>query len=519
MESLRGVWTYRSFFNAVGGQEPPGGIKLWEAELYLDIDPANGRVFGHLGERLDTTPGTDADGLPYPFLSVAGTYTEGNPVTLAFRATGRGGSAWEKWIYDYRCALTPEWPRQPGFNPASVQRPTLTGTVMRVVEHDGAAAGATYTFYAVKHGFTEPRVATPLPPAVVQMLASPAMRLHHQVWHASRDEWDDLTPEQKAWLRQNNWQPGPANAERPAGFRPHHYTNHSGEDFLFMHRRMIKAVKDIAGAAAPGGWGRLPEPTVLSNFAAEGKKNTVGNLDGFALPPAWIIPDDAGTTSWLVALRTAATYAGRFRVWEAQYTNPAWLETVTLGQLGGFIEWSIHNWMHMRWTSVQRDPASGLAVPSGRVNDDFDPRWFAPENDHLGATFSSHVNPVFWRIHGWVDNRIEDWFRAQENARPGVVKRRAFKDVSWFEKDGKWVNLDDPWEGPVAQGGHQHGDGGAPGHGGLDVELMKKAIIVIFRGTGALAMSTAALDALRSTGQPGTVSRFKNIFQDGEIEP
>ena len=511
MEQLRGVWTYRSFFNAVGGQEPPGGIKLWEAELYLDIDPANGRVFGHLGQRVDPTPATDASGLPYPFLSVAGTFSGGDPVTLTLRATGRSGSAWDNWIYDYRCVLTPEWPRQPQFNPASVQRLTLTGTVVRVVEHDGAKAGESFTFHAVKHDLTEARIAIPLPPAVVQMLASPAMRLHHQVWHASRDEWDRLKPEQVAWLRQNNLQPGPPNAERPAGFGAKYFANHSGEDFLFMHRRMIKAVKDIAGDAAPAGWGRLPEPRVLSDFSPETRKNTIGNLDGYAVPPAWITPDDAASSLWLVSLRTAAAYGGRFRVWEAQYTNPAWLETVTLGQLGAWIEFTIHNWMHMRWTSVQRDPATGLAVPRGREDDDFGERWFAPENDHLGATFSSHINPVFWRIHGWVDNRIEDWFRAQESARPGVVKRRTFKDVTWFEKDGKWVNLDDPWEGPVAHGGHHHG--------GLDVEVMKKAIRVIFRGIAALEMSTEALDALRSTGQPGTVSRFKNVFQGGEDGP
>lgn len=504
MEVLRGVWTYRSFLNVEAGKEPESGIQLWEAELYLDVDPATKRVFGHLGERVDPIPASAANGKLYPFLSIEGHYAEGDPITVTFRAVGREGSPWEKWIYDYKCMLALEWPRQPNFDPVAVQRDTLVGTVIRAVEHDGAPAGASYSFYAVKHDFVEARVATPLPAAVVSMLASQEMRLHHQLWHASRDEWDGLSNEQKTWLREKNWQPGTINAERSAGLRPQHLANHSGEDFLFMHRRMIKAVKDIAGANAPPGWKRLPDPLALADFAPGRRKQTIGNVDGNAIPRAFIIPDDASTSAWLISLRTAATFNGRFRSWEMQYSNPSWLASVTLGELGAWIEFTIHNWMHMRWTSVQRDPArNGLAVPEGREDDDFSPEWFKAENDHLGATFSSHVNPVFWRLHGWVDDRIEDWFRAQENARPGTVKLRQFKDVSWFETDGKWVNVVDPWEGPTPDDGHQHS-----GHGGLNVELMKQAIVVIFRGVDALDKDKMAADT--SAERPRVVSRFAN---------
>jgi hypothetical protein len=510
MELLRGIWTFRSFLNVERGEVPKSGIQLWQAELYLDVDQATNSLFGHLGERVDLTPATDAEGKPYPFLSIEGDYTEGDLVTLTFRAVGRRGSAWEKWIYDHKCVLLPKWMRQPNFSPAELQKPTLVGTVIRTVEHDGAPAGATYSFYAVKHDFVEARMATPLPEAVIVMLASPEMRLHHQLWHASRDNWDRLDADQKEWLRANNCQPGPVNAERSAGLRPQHLANHSGEDFLFMHRRMIKAVRDIAGAAAPQGWKRLPEPAALADFAPGRLKKVIGNIDGNGVPPAWVIPDDANTSAWLASLRTSATFNGRFRSWEVQYTNPAWLASVSLGELGAWIEFTIHNWMHMRWTSVQRDPAlSGLAVPEGRQDDDFANKWFKPENDHLGATFSSHVNPVFWRLHGWVDDRVEDWFRAQEAARPGTIKRRQFKDVSWFEKDGRWVNLDEPWEGPVLDGGHDHGHGAMHGHGGMDVELMKRAIVVIFRGVGALGKEMG-LEALRATALPRIVSRFQN---------
>ncbi len=44
--------------------------------------------------------------------------------------------------------------------------------------------------------------------------------------------------------------------------------------------------------------------------------------------------------------------------------------------------------------------------------DDIDARWDDPSYDWLGDTYSSHVNRVFWKLHGWVDNRIEDWKQA-----------------------------------------------------------------------------------------------------------
>jgi hypothetical protein len=40
--------------------------------------------------------------------------------------------------------------------------------------------------------------------------------------------------------------------------------------------------------------------------------------------------------------------------------------------------------------------------------------WDDPRYDWLGDTYSSHVNSTFWRLHGWVDDRIEDWKKANQ---------------------------------------------------------------------------------------------------------
>ncbi|MBN0056074.1 PvdJ/PvdD/PvdP-like protein, partial [Pseudomonas aeruginosa] len=112
-------------------------------------------------------------------------------------------------------------------------------------------------------------------------------------------------------------------------------------------------------------------------------------------------------------------YHANFLVWESQYQDPEYLAKLTLGQFGSEMELGMHDWLHMRWASVTRDPSNGAPVMSDRVPSDFSPRWFRPENDFLGDQFSSHVNPVFWSFHGWIDDRIEDWYRAHERFHPG----------------------------------------------------------------------------------------------------
>ena len=63
--------------------------------------------------------------------------------------------------------------------------------------------------------------------------------------------------------------------------------------------------------------------------------------------------------------------------------------------------------MHMRWSSqptmhrTDADPTQPDAIIPTAFDD--------PGYDFLGDTYSSHVNYIFWKLHGWIDNRIEDW--------------------------------------------------------------------------------------------------------------
>jgi hypothetical protein len=468
---VRGVWVYRSMGNSQSYVEDFNKLKVWEAELSLDVD-GSGRIYGLLGER----PAKAADNEPY--LTVEGEVRDGNPVTVRWRAKGVPGSDFDGWVYDYLGFISPDWAD------ATRSRLTMTGTVTRTVPHGNAPAGSVFSFYAVRREFVEPRTVIPLEKAVIAMMASSEHRHHHALWHASRDEWSSLSDTKKEALRALGWQPGLKGSERPSLSRDR-LTNGSGEDFLYMHRRMVADVRKLDGSVQS--WRRVPLPSFPVTFARDFTKEMAGNPDGNALPNAWHIPGDPDTTAWLVELRKTSTLYGRFQAWEAQYTDPRYLASVSLAELGSRIEFTIHNWMHMRWASVPRDPSTdpakqGRPIPEGRNALDFDAKWLSPEYDYLGETFSSHVNPIFWRLHGWVDDRIDDWYRAQESMRPGTVKRVDLDGVSWFEADKTWVLLNQPWEGPRDPHAGHGGHGGGGSHGGLllDVPTMQEALRVIF---------------------------------------
>ena len=113
-----------------------------------------------------------------------------------------------------------------------------------------------------------------------------------------------------------------------------------------------------------------------------------------------------------------------------------------------------------------------------RRNYDFSERWFRAENDFLGDPFSSHVNPAFWAFHGWIDDRLNDWFLAHQQAHPGEVRQTLVNGIPWFAP-GRWVRVTEPWLGPSHEGCGAWGLGNGGG-GKLDTETMKLALQVIF---------------------------------------
>lgn len=504
-ENLTGYWTYRSFFNT---PEPVGDfnkIRFAEAEVFLLVG-RDGRVQGTLSFPAD--PGGDEKG----FMDLEGRVISWDPVRLRFTGTGRKDTEVFDYVYDYDGELAP-------LMQGSVdQRATLVGTVVRSKDHGSgsavAKAGVTASFAAVKRPHVEVRDVPELgllQPAI-EMLASRLHRLHHTVWHTVRGVWwDPLNDSDRAQIAALNW-----NLERPPFDKTGalDLSEGAGEDFLFMHRRMIAMVRDIyraTGKPAPAGWTELPVPAspqfayVAVDDSNDARLKTYrydSSASGFMVPPAsdeYLISNSTGTY-----LKSPEYFSAVMRPLARLFTRPTYLATLSLGALGNLLEFTIHNQMHMRWTAAPRAPETGMVVSEEEMEKNpmwKDPKWDVPKNDYLGDFHSSHVNPVFWRLHGWVDDRIEDWYRAQESLRPGAVKRRTFKGVEWFDK-GDWVKTDKPFDQPDWWDEHHHG------HDSLDQtkinEMLKVMLIIESAQLRKAEAQPMALTAARWTGRPLT---------------
>lgn len=262
-------------------------------------------------------------------------------------------------------------------------------------------------------------MSAPLPGAVIDAMAARATRLHHWMFHSVRNGWSFFTPAQRTKLEDLGWKPPrPAQGGNPANPSPA-VDNDSGEDFLYMHRQMIADVDAILAQSNEAeyprveGWAQIP---------------ALADAD-YPVPPGWHsgIP---GLDQALQRAKSPEAYA-QLAQWERDFTDPVKLKQWTLGQLGSRLEYSIHNQMHMRWCS---EPSS--MRPGAGLFDTIDTQWDAPPYDWLGDTYSSHVNPMFWKLHGWIDDRIEDW--------------KAAHNVAAIEWTGTWM-------GPATHGGHMHG--------------------------------------------------------------
>lgn len=294
-----------------------------------------------------------------------------------------------------------------------------------------------YSNVAVYFHEREGKVIPTLPRQVINEMAQRRQRFHHYLWHRVRKSWSRLGESERQAIRDIN--PGwvPPRASLDAAGRPLR-DNDSGEDFLFMHRQMLALVNDIlARVNSPDyprveGWPRVPPP---------------GDAD-------YPVPEfpDLG----LEEIKSTDYFYQTMLPQERQYTDPDYLRSVTLGQLGSDIESTIHNDMHMRWAA--HSPVGYR--PSTIIIQTIDRRWDSPAYDYLGDTYSSHVNPIFWKLHGWVDDRIEDWKRAH-----GVTG-----EIDWT---GTWI-------GPSAQHEHHHDDevdGLRPGRSMNDEFLLIDVII------------------------------------------
>lgn len=127
---------------------------------------------------------------------------------------------------------------------------------------------------------------------------------------------------------------------------------------------------------------------------------------------------------------------------------------------------------------------------------DFNSIWGDPKYDYLGDFYSSHVNPLFWKLHGWVDDRIEDWFNTHEAINPCEIERYEYQGVKWF-KPGKWVQVPAPFYWPE----HHHHNGNDQ----QEIDAMLKVMEII---------RTSILGTARDTSMRSEDSDMMSFMRD-----
>lgn len=461
---LTGYYTYRSLLNQPDPADDFNQIRFGQGELFLWVDP-DSTIRGTLAFPADPLARQK------DFMDITGRVTSWSPPTVEFTGLGRDGTGTADFTYRYQAVLAPAYPD------AIRQRRTLVGTVLRAEPHGSAPAGVTATMVAVQRDFLPPRQIPDvrLIPEAVGMLASRRHRLQHGVWHTVRLLWHTINsdPSAVAEIDKRGWWP-----QRPP-FLPNRaldLTNGAGEDFLYMHRKMIHMLRDVytgAGGSAPGGWAALPAADTPQTVYREDTTSGARRYVFDAAASGSMVPPPARDDDTDKMMKSAAFRNGTMRPQSDLFRSPRYLSALSLGQLGNLLEFTIHGWMHVRWTHTRYDPETGEII--GRQSlFDIDPRWDDPANDDLGDFYSSHVHPTFWRLHGWVDDRINDWAAVNaDRVTPATVG-----GVPWFATDGELVQVHEPFYWPTAHhdhGHHQH----SPGSADEDVRQMEEVMEIM----------------------------------------
>ncbi len=275
------------------------------------------------------------------------------------------------------------------------------------------------------------------------MLADQYHRLNHVLFHYVRNNWAGLASDQQRRITDLGW--GCPRPSLSRGTWDNQYNalfwdtaNYSGEDFLFYHRWMIKMVDDLLTAAG------LPRLEAWSGTDAIPSPKR-GCPDEFVpeFVPKFEDPETGKLTEvpWLTIrvqeIKSASFYWDKMAWWGHEYRDHAYLRTIPLGVLGSRMELGVHNQMHIRWSAYPSNGWQGL-----RSEHDFtSKKWNDPGYDTLFDELSSHVTPIFFRLHRWIDNRINDWGEAH-----GLEQRVNELGFPWF-KTSEWVSVDKPWNG------------------------------------------------------------------------
>lgn len=220
---------------------------------------------------------------------------------------------------------------------------------------------------------------TPRDSVMKARMAQPSHRKWHHLWHGIRNahlagrltksDMDQITRRLGSeWQRREDKQD-------------------VGEEFLQMHHVMIANLTQHLQAHGCTPYNRWSEPPSDKDEIYPVFDPRVPKNGGFEL----------------------------MRQWHQQVTSPEVLSnpSVTLGAFGEYLENGLHNSMHMRHANPKGAISAFNQLPAFfNISEDANSELNRPSNDWLGHPYSSHVNPFFWRLHGYIEDRLNAWLAA-----------------------------------------------------------------------------------------------------------
>lgn len=234
------------------------------------------------------------------------------------------------------------------------------------------------------------------------MVEAPDHRLAHVIWHAVAYEgWDSLGEKKKKALISKGFQAPKVTDQSPYGW--------GGENFFYMHRKMIEHVNHTlkeAGLPCIGGFKTIPKPND-PHYPPNSRLNS---------------------------------FEARYAEMQAEFkkiTDPEYLKTVSLTEFGARVQSGVHTSFHQLWNE------GGDRSISVRLGDDLQfqlPSDFDASNYRsLTDTYSSAAQPIFWKLHGFVDGLLELWLKANGYDEIAEVCANRSRCLVWKET---WVGMD-----------------------------------------------------------------------------
>jgi hypothetical protein len=96
-----------------------------------------------------------------------------------------------------------------------------------------------------------------------------------------------------------------------------------------------------------------------------------------------------------------------------------------------------------------------------------------PKRDWLGNPFSAHVNPTFWKLHGWIDDVVVDWLKANDFTE---ISENCENRPGCYQWKSTWVGGGDHKKAMPLQGTMPH-DHSHPPNDGRDFSPADRAIL------------------------------------------